>query len=269
MITYEKNGRTFHKIEIGDIFGRLTVIKKGNGLVDKTGHKFGTWVCQCSCENETIVEIRTTSLTMGSTQSCGCLQREKFPNHNFDSVTNQFKSKYGNTYDLTGEYGKGYTTTGDEFLFDLEDYDLIKQYIWNTKKDSRNKEDSAYWYAVSGNQNNERVWMHRLVTHCPPDKVVDHFNHKTLDNRKENLRVCERAENSQSQRLRPDNTSGHKGVYWDKSRNKWMANIMAFGQYHYLGRYEKYEDAVAAREAAEEKYFKEFNYKPQEINKNN
>ena len=43
-----------------------------------------------------------------------------------------------------------------------------------------------------------------------------------------------------------------------------MALITAFGKTHSLGRYENYDDAVAVREAAEEKYFKEFNYKPQE-----
>lgn len=34
-----------------------------------------------------------------------------------------------NTYDLTGEYGIGYTSSGDEFWFDLEDYDKIKKLL--------------------------------------------------------------------------------------------------------------------------------------------
>ena len=35
-----------------------------------------------------------------------------------------------NTYDLTGEYGIGYTSKDEEFYFDLEDYDKIKDYCW-------------------------------------------------------------------------------------------------------------------------------------------
>ena len=33
-------------------------------------------------------------------------------------------------YDLTGDYGIGYTKEGDEFWFDKEDYEKIKKYIW-------------------------------------------------------------------------------------------------------------------------------------------
>lgn len=261
-----KNKKKHRKIKVGDTFGRLTVIAKDTPYIDKTGHHFGRWLCQCSCEDKTIVSVITANLTCGTTQSCGCLIKEKLKSVKFDKEKGCFVTINPNTYDLTGEYGIGTATTGETFYFDKEDYDLIKDYSWYVKKDERGKEWS---YVVANNPEKTPCFirLHRLVTHCPPDKVVDHFNHNTLDNRKENLRICERAENSQSQRLRPDNTSGHKGVYWDKSRNKWMANIMAFGQYHYLGRYEKYEDAVAVREAAEEKYFKEFNYKPQETNK--
>lgn len=38
------------------------------------------------------------------------------------------KNKRYNRYDLTGEYGIGYTNQGVEFYFDLEDYDKIKEY---------------------------------------------------------------------------------------------------------------------------------------------
>lgn len=31
----------------------------------------------------------------------------------------------GNTYDLSGEYGIGYTSNGEQFYFDKEDFCLI------------------------------------------------------------------------------------------------------------------------------------------------
>ena len=52
------------------------------------------------------------------------------------------------------------------------------------------------------------------------------------------------------------NSSGHKGVTWDKSENKWAARIGFKGKTINLGRFEKIEDAVRARKAGEEKYFK-------------
>ena len=41
------------------------------------------------------------------------------------------RSRKYNTYDLSGDYGIGYTEEGNEFSFDLEDYDKIKNYYWN------------------------------------------------------------------------------------------------------------------------------------------
>lgn len=51
------------------------------------------------------------------------------------------------------------------------------------------------------------------------------------------------------------NTSGVTGVGWDKSRNKWYARIEFQGERHFLGRFNKKEDAVSARKEAEDKYY--------------
>ena len=54
------------------------------------------------------------------------------------------------------------------------------------------------------------------------------------------------------------NTSGIKGVSWDKSRNKWVAQIQFKGKNYYLGRYANKEDAREAREKAEKEMFGKF-----------
>lgn len=55
-----------------------------------------------------------------------------------------------------------------------------------------------------------------------------------------------------------NNTSGVKGVHWDKTRQKWIAQIVFKGKHYYLGRYSKKEDAIAIRKIAEEKLFGNF-----------
>lgn len=57
-------------------------------------------------------------------------------------------------------------------------------------------------------------------------------------------------------KLHVKNKSGHKGVMWNKYRNKWQAYIGFKGKNINLGYYEDKEDAIKARQLAEEKYYK-------------
>ena len=57
-------------------------------------------------------------------------------------------------------------------------------------------------------------------------------------------------------KLSSANTSGVKGVYWIKRRNKWEAAIFFKGEKIYLGYFTSKQDAINARKEAEEKYFK-------------
>lgn len=61
-----------------------------------------------------------------------------------------------------------------------------------------------------------------------------------------------------NQKLRKTNTSGVTGVYWDKTRNMWRAEIMFKKKSYHLGRYAKFESAVNARKKAEEQIFGNF-----------
>lgn len=79
-----------------------------------------------------------------------------------------------------------------------------------------------------------------------PSGYLDHINGDTLDNRMENLRVVTKAQNSANQGKQCRNTSGHKGVYWDKNRGKWTVQIGVNRRYKYLGRYDTVEEAAQA-----------------------
>lgn len=170
------------------------------------------------------------------------------------------KVKIKNKYDLTHEYGIGYTcNTNKIFYFDLEDYDLIKDYHWTEK------ENTGYVRTVIWKNNKPNtVLMHRLIMEHYENinkKDIDHMNHKTNDNRKSNLRACEHYQNIISSKTYSNNTSGRKGVYWDKARNKWAAWITIKKKHIFIGRFDTFDDAVKAREKAEEKYHKEYHYK--------
>lgn len=59
-------------------------------------------------------------------------------------------------------------------------------------------------------------------------------------------------------KIRSTNTSGTTGVWYDKSRQKWCAEIIFKKKKHFLGRYNKKEDAIAIRKTAEEEIFGDF-----------
>lgn len=131
------------------------------------------------------------------------------------------KRKY-NKYDLSGEYGIGWTTnTNKEFYFDLEDYDKIKDYCW---VENGNKYLTAY------NKKDKSILFHRLIMNCPNNMTVDHINHNTFDNRKLNLRNCTYTENSCNKKIPKNNKSGHKNVFWNNTLNKWEVSIVSYGK---------------------------------------
>lgn len=84
-----------------------------------------------------------------------------------------------------------------------------------------------------------------------PDDQIDHKNRSPADNRQDNLREATNAQNQQNRGLDRNNTSGCKGVTWAKLRGKWQAQIVVDGRSICLGRYDRFEDAVARRKAAE------------------
>ncbi len=86
-------------------------------------------------------------------------------------------------------------------------------------------------------------------------KVIDHINHNTLDDRKENLREASQAENARNRKgLSVSNTTGAVGVYWSKQKNRWQTRLQFNNEDIYGGSYKNFEDAVAARRQLEITY---------------
>ena len=225
----------------GRVFGRLTVLEQAEDYVSPNcGKHRPRWLCECSCAEHNRIIVHQTSLISGDTQSCGCLQK--------DNVKERFK-KY-NKYDLSGEYGVGWTTnTNREFYFDLEDYDKIKDVCWYERQ-------QVNTICISGYDANIKkvVNMHTFLGY----KGYDHIDRNEFNNRKSNLRPCSKSENSRNRSLPKNNTSGIIGVGWHKQSQKWRAVIKYNKQKIELGGFINKDDAIRARLTAEVKYFGEF-----------
>ena len=154
----KNNMRKKLEVKTGDIYGHLTIIREVEQHIQPSGQKKRRFLCQCDCGSAP-VEVWLSNLRSGNTTSCGCVQKERVK----ESVKGANK-KY-NTYDLTGEYGIGYTQKGENFLFDLEDYDLIKGYCWRI---------SNGYVVTTDLITNRLILMHRLAMNCPEEKYIDH-----------------------------------------------------------------------------------------------
>lgn len=78
-----------------------------------------------------------------------------------------------------------------------------------------------------------------------PIEHVDHKDMCTSNNKWSNLRECSHSENHLNTFKPSNNTSGYKGVAWNKRANKWSVNIQ-FGKKYFLGNFNCKHDAAEA-----------------------
>lgn len=88
----------------------------------------------------------------------------------------------------------------------------------------------------------------------PEGYEIDHLDHDPSNNRLNNFRLVLGKENAKNRPKNKNNTSGYIGVYWDKEREKWYSQIWVNYKCITLGRFDRMEDAIKARQEAEIKY---------------
>ena len=159
--------------------------------------------------------------------------------------------------------GKGYVkiplTQEQVTTIDLEDYELVR--------------DTGPWYArwypgINGfyavhnarDPEGRRIteYLHHLLLNPPDDMQVDHINHATLDNRRQNLRPATQSQNMGNYRPQKGTSSQYKGVCWHKQYSKWVARIMVDGTKQHLGYFDSELEAAAAYNRAARETFGEF-----------
>jgi hypothetical protein len=143
-------------------------------------------------------------------------------------------------------------------LVDDKDYEWLNSRKWYL---------DTYGYAVTrlylgkveGKRVIQNVKMHRLVAMTPSWALTDHIdNTNRLDNRGENLRNCNKQQNAVNSGLHVDNTSGLKGVSWDKQKQRWRATVNYYGQQIFLGRFDEPGEAAYMYDQVALQLFEEF-----------
>jgi hypothetical protein len=104
-----------------------------------------------------------------------------------------------------------------------------------------------------------RVILERMVGRkLEPREHCDHINENKLDNRRSNLRVATHGQNQQNRRTQFNNTSGVKGVSWNKRKNHWHAEIQVNNKKIFIGCFKDLSKATVAVAEARKKYHGEF-----------
>jgi hypothetical protein len=124
---------------------------------------------------------------------------------------------------------------------DAADAALVAGYRWRAHRSGRLEYVIAYHQSAM-------VRLHRHVLTAPSDRLVDHINGDTFDNRRGNLRLTDWVGNSA-------NRCGvgacpYRGVIFDRSKNRWRARLEHCGKRRHLGWFSTPEDAAAAWDEA-------------------
>ena len=139
----------------------------------------------------------------------------------------------------------------NHFWIDADDLQKVRYHKWRI--DTNN-------HIITGNcsKTRPRRELSHIIMDCPDDKVVDHIDGDSRNNKKNNLRVCTQAENLCNKHFMSNSTSGEIGIHWDKHIRRWAPEIQKDGKRYHLCRYQTIEEARYARYIGERILFKEF-----------
>ena len=125
---------------------------------------------------------------------------------------------------------------GNVAIVDNEDYEWLNRWKW-------------YYSAgyIIRPENNTTIYMHRLVMGMLPGLMeCDHINGNRADNRKSNLRICNRNQNTWNSPSHVNSTSKCRGVHC-ASNGKWHVKIQKDGKRYWCGQYSTEEEAIKVR----------------------
>lgn len=204
----------------GQTFERLTVIE----IAETRGKRKNIyWKCVCSCGN--IFIASGSSMSRGSTKSCGCIRSDAHKTHGMTG-TPEFLAWYGMKSRCYNENTTDYNIYGGRGI------EVCKEW----------RDDFSAFFSHVGKRPS-------------PNHSIDRIN---TDGNYEpgNVRWETATIQSRNQRIPKNNTSGAKGVYFRKKTKKFAVVITVNKRVIYIGQFATVEEAAEARKKAEEQYWK-------------
>lgn len=211
------------ELEIGQRFTRLVVtsreyVKDNRRYVDT----------QCDCGNHKTV--RADSIGQGKTESCGCLHKEnlsKAASTHGESSTPLYKNYHAMLARCYNKDNDNFSNYGGRGIGVCDRWREPVAGFLNFKEDMGEKPKGFTVERLDVNGD-----------YCPENCTWGSYSTQGFNRRK--LKI---------------NTSGRTGVYWYKSRNKWVAKLMKDGKEKWLGQFSNFDDACRAIEFAEIEVF--------------
>lgn len=214
-----------------------------NQLLSETAQKISPGYCYCGCGQK-------TKLAKQTNRSLGWIKGEPIKFVLGHSGMYKRHARQPITYgEIDGAPVAYISLTNKKTAIIDRDEEINLSGLWCCNNGYASQRDSS---------TKKIIRMHRLILHAQNNQNVDHINGNTLDNRRINLRIATQLHNCWNQKIRTNNKTGYKGVWWRADRNKWSSRITVNHKIIHLGHYADFQDAIMARAIAEKKWFKEY-----------
>lgn len=141
---------------------------------------------------------------------------------------------------------------------DKSDFDQLSVYKWQAAKGRQGELRAVRTVYDKKSGKRKTVQMSRQILQAVGKQKVDHKNGNTLDNSRKNLRACSNQENGYNRGKNKNNSSGFRGVSYEKRCGKWRATLKAGGAFKSLGYFESKKMAILSWKAAAKVYFGEY-----------
>lgn len=137
---------------------------------------------------------------------------------------------------------------GMKATIDDEDFEFLSQWRWSRLYNKKRGTCYVVRKEPKSGKNRRLIQLHRVIVRASKGQIVDHVNHDTLDNRRQNLRIVTWSQNACNRKRKVNSTSGFKGVtlrphLGKKSGRSWEARISLNGKIKSLGVFRTAEEA--------------------------
>ena len=149
-------------------------------------------------------------------------------------------------------------TQGQVTLVDDVDYEYLMQWKWCASWTRDSFRAKRALPEVNGKQ--KFIYMYTTIAERMgiDTRRIDHKDHNPLNNRRSNLRSATGSQNLHNHGPNKNNTTGVKGVSFDKARGKYVSKITVEGKHYRLGRFDTISEATAIVQRKREELVGEF-----------